>query len=102
MPYQINFRSKLHGVEVVDFTYGNFATKLDAAKEISEEVMRIDDSDGDYFSHFTDNINDEGEYYDRFSWLHNVDDVKRIAETAVMWVCENGYNNENYMEWFII
>ena len=95
MTHQINFRKVLNGVEVVDFTYGNFATKLDAAKEISKEVMKIDGSDGDYFSHFTDNIND------RFSWLHNVDDVERIAETAVMWVAEEGHNEENYVEWYI-
>ena len=93
MTYQIYFRKVLNGIEVANLTYGNFATKLDAAKEISKEVMGINGSDGDYFSHFTDN--------DRFEWLHNVDNVERIAETAVMWVAEEGHNEENYVEWYI-
>lgn len=101
MAYQINVRSKLFGVEVIDFTYGNFATKLDAARDISQRVIRIDKSDGDYFSHFTNSI-DYNENYYRFEWLHNVDDVNRIAETATMWIAENGHNEENYIEWFIV
>ena len=101
MSYQINFTKVLNGIEVIDFTYGNFATKLDAAKEISKEVIRINDSDDDYFSHFTDVMSDDFKY-DKFNWLHNIDDIDSIAETAVMWIAERGHGDENYVEWYII
>ena len=100
--YKIRFKSYMNNLEVADITYGEFATLMEAAEQISKEATKVVESECGYYSHFNEKFIDnvEGEY--KFGWFCDWSEVDVIADCRLYWICDTKAPFGTYLEWNIV
>ena len=99
---QVNFKMVRNGFKLVDVTYGNYETFVDAAKSISKDVQELEKAEVGYFSHFNTKMNDANTDY-RFGWTCEWYCEEEIAEFGFFEIGGVGKTfKENYVRWEIV
>lgn len=96
---QVNFKIVRNGFTIVDVTYGNYNTFIDAANSISKDVKDLETAEVGYFSHFNTKMSDN-EY--KFAWNCDWYCAEEIVDCGYFEIGDVGKRNENYARWEII